>query len=90
MLDGPLSAFQLLVDNSMLTHARQCTEAEAQRVKNNDELKLPLSKLKAFISLIYVQGALSGKNRPILEFWNKNWEVPFFPETWVEITFVKS
>ena len=25
MLDGPLSAFELLVDNSMLTHVQQCT-----------------------------------------------------------------
>ena len=67
-LDGPLSAFELLVDNPMLTHIKQCTEAEAHRVKNSDEWKLPLSELKAFISLLYVRGMLCGKNRPILEF----------------------
>ena len=50
-------------------------------MKNSDEWKLQLSALKAFISLLYVRGALCGKNRPILEFWNKNWGVPFFPET---------
>ena len=33
MLDGPLSAFEVLVNNSMLTHIQQCTEAEAHRVK---------------------------------------------------------
>ena len=49
MLDDPLSAFELLVDNSMLTHVQKCTEAEAHRVKNSDEWKLPLSELKAFI-----------------------------------------
>ena len=27
MLDGPLSLFELLVDNSMLTHVQQCTKA---------------------------------------------------------------
>ena len=47
MLDGPLNAFKLLVDNSMFTHAQQCTKAEAHRVKNSDEWKLPLSELKA-------------------------------------------
>ena len=50
MLDGPLSAFELLVDNSMLTHVQQCTEPESHRMKNSDEWKLPLSGLKAFIS----------------------------------------
>ena len=68
MLDSPLSAFELFVDNAMLTHVQQCTEAEAHRVKKSDEWKLPLSELKAFISLLYVRGALCGKNRPILEF----------------------
>ena len=63
----------------MLSHIQQCTEAEAHRVKNSNEWKLPLSE--AFISLLYVRGALSEKNRPILEFWDKNWGVPFFPET---------
>ena len=42
----------------MLTHVQQCTETEAHRVKKNDEWKLPISELKAFISLLYVRGAL--------------------------------
>ena len=37
MLDDPLSAFELLVDNSMLTHVQQCTEAKAYRGKNSDK-----------------------------------------------------
>ena len=37
MLDGPFSAFELLVDNSMLIHVQQCTKAETHKVKNNDE-----------------------------------------------------
>ena len=81
MLDSPLSAIELFVDNAMLTHVQQCTEAEAHGVKKSDEWKLPLSELKAFISLLCVRGALCGKNRPILEFWDKNWGVSFFPET---------
>ena len=72
MIDGPLSAFELLVSNTMLTHIQRCTEAEAHTVKTSDKWKLPLSELKAFISLFYVGGALCGKNRPILEFWDKN------------------
>ena len=81
MLDGPLSAFKLLVNNSILTHIQQCTEAKAHRVKNSNERKVPLSERKAFISLLYVRGVLCGKNQPIFEFWDKNWGVPFFPET---------
>ena len=81
MLDGPLSAFELLADNSMLTHVQKCTEAEAHRVKNSDEWKLLLSGLKAFIFWLYVRGALCEKNRPILEFWDKILEYLFFPET---------
>ena len=63
MLDRSLSAFKLLVGNSMLTHVQQYTEAKAHIVKNSDEWKLSLSKLKAFISLLYVRGALCGKNQ---------------------------
>ena len=33
ILDSPLNAFELFVDNAMLTHVQQCTEAEAHRVK---------------------------------------------------------
>ena len=71
MLDSPLSSFELLVDNSMLTHIQQCREAETHRVKNSDEWKLTLSEVEALISLPYVRGALCGINRPILEFWEK-------------------
>ena len=78
MLDSPLSAFELLVDSAIFTHVQECTEAEAHRVKNSSG-KLPLSELKAFISLLYVREALCGKNRPTLELWDKNWGV-FFPE----------
>ena len=81
ILDSPLSAFELFVSNAMLTHVQQRTEAEAHRVKKSDKWKLPLSELKAFISLLYVRGASCGKNRPILELWDKNWGLSFFPET---------
>ena len=37
MLDSPLSAFELFVDNAMLTHVQQRTDAEAHRVKKSDE-----------------------------------------------------
>ena len=57
MLDNPLSAFELLVDNSILIHFQQCTEAEAHRGKNSAEWKLPLIELKAFISFLYVRAA---------------------------------
>ena len=52
MLDSPLSAFELFIDNAMLTHVQQCTEAEAHRVKKSAKWKPPLSELKAFISLL--------------------------------------
>ena len=61
----------------MLTNVQQCTEAEAHIVKNSNKWKLPQSKLKVFISLLYVRGALCGKNRPILEFGDKIGEYLF-------------
>ena len=57
-----LSAFELLVDNSMLTHIQQCTEAESHGVKKSNEWKVPLSELYDFISLPYVRGELCEKN----------------------------
>ena len=74
----------------MVTLVQQCTESEPHRMKNSDEWKLPLSGLKTFISSLYVRRALCEKNRPILEFWDKNCGVPFFPETMNKIAFAKS
>ena len=54
MIDSLLSAFEQLVDNSMLTHVQQCTEAETHRVKNSDEWKLSLSKLTKSFSFLAV------------------------------------
>ena len=87
MLDNPLTAFELLVDNSMLTHAQQFTEAEAQKVKNSDEWKLPLSELKVFIILMYLRGALRKKD--FLSFGIKIGEYLFFQKLWVESVFAK-
>ena len=77
IIDGPLSAFELLVTKTVLFHIQLCTETEAHRVKKSDEWKLPLNKLKSFISFLYVRGALSRKKRPLLKFWDKKWVVPF-------------
>ena len=57
ILDGPLSAFELLVDNSMFTRVQQSTKVKAHRGKNSDKWKLPLIELKAFIFFLYVRGA---------------------------------
>ena len=65
-------------------------ETEAHGVKSRDEWKPPLCELKAFIFLLHVRGALCGKNRPILEIWDKNWGVPFLQKQWVAIAFAKS
>ena len=88
MLDSPLNAFELLVDNAMLIHVKQCTEAEAHRVKNGDGWKLPLSELKALFPCCMYEKHYVIKIDRFLSFGIKIGE--YFQTRWVEIAFVKS
>lgn len=55
-IEDALTTFLCLV-NGMLKHNRDCTVAEAHRVKKDSSGDFTVDELKAFIALIYVHGA---------------------------------
>ncbi|XP_051242438.1 activating transcription factor 7-interacting protein 1 isoform X2 [Dicentrarchus labrax] len=76
-----LTAFLCLVDDDTLKHIRDCTVAEAHRVKEDKIWDMTVEELKAFIGLIYIQGAQGGKGMDLASFWSAEWGCAFFKET---------
>ncbi|XP_054715331.1 uncharacterized protein LOC129224807 [Uloborus diversus] len=62
--DSATSVWRLFINEKMLKHIQQCTEAESARCKN-DNWKVTLAELDAFISLLYVRGAMLAKGLSI-------------------------
>ena len=81
MADSTVGAFQIIFDNHMLKHIQQCTNVEAGKVLGNEEWEILLCELNAFIALLYVRRAYGGKDFPLYNFWNKEWDVSFFQQT---------
>jgi hypothetical protein len=74
------SAWRLFIDESMLRHIKKCTEAEA--VLNNEEnWKISLEELDAFIAIIYARGAYGCNDMDYDFLWNNTWGPPIFRET---------
>lgn len=71
--EDALTAFLCLVDDGMLKHVRDCTIAEAHRVKEDSSWYMTLNELKAFIALIDISGAKM----------EKAWGFAFFQEDYV-------
>lgn len=79
--DKPLSAWRLIINEKILRIIKECTDAEAKRILQNDSWNISLQELEAFIALLYVRGALAAKGLPVLSLWSKIWGPKFFPET---------
>jgi hypothetical protein len=80
MPGSPLSAFLLVIDESILKHIITCTEAEVFRVLKK-KWTITMAKLKAFIGLLYARGAYDANTLRLQYFWNKKWGPSFFSET---------
>lgn len=76
-----LSAWRLMINDKILRIIKDCTSIEAQQQLQNDSWNISLNELEAFISLLYVRGALTARGLPILSLWSKTWGPNFFPET---------
>ncbi|XP_013170332.1 PREDICTED: piggyBac transposable element-derived protein 4-like [Papilio xuthus] len=81
IMKGDLSsAFLLLIDNKILEDIITFTEKEAFEVLGI-EWKLTISKLKAFIGILYARGAYEGNTLRVSYLWNNKWGPPFFAKT---------
>ena len=71
------SALQLLIDDVMVKHIKECTEEEARFVLKNDTWSTSVDEIYAFIGLIYIKGALC-KGQCLSQLWSKVWGPPVF------------
>ena len=82
------SAWDLLIDESMLRHIQRCTE-EARRVSQTHDWCVSLHELDAFLAIIYARGAHKATKIKIHELWNRLWGIPIISETMVRNRFIE-
>ena len=87
--DSLFDAFQVIYDNRKLKHIQQCTNVEAWKILGKEEWEVSLCELNAFIALLFVQGAYSGKNISLYNFGIKNGTYDFFNKPCQEIVVVR-
>jgi len=69
------SAWNLLFDDFMLRHIKQCTETEARNRLENDEWALKIEDLEAFFGIMYVRGATGASKLALHNLWSNNYGV---------------
>ena len=79
--DKVSSSFKLFIDDYILLHIKQCTEAEAHRKLGNKNWKLSMAELDAFIAILYVRGAIGANGSDLHSLWSEAWGIPFCKET---------
>ena len=57
MFGNVKSAFELIIDNSMIEYIKICTKTEARKVLKKDDWSITEVQLRAFISILYARGA---------------------------------
>ena len=73
-----VSAFSLLVDDSMLNHIKKCTEAEAHQVGGKKGWLVTIDELEQYIGILYLKGVLMPKSTPVRALWSKKFAPPCF------------
>lgn len=77
---SPLTAFSLLIDNSIIKHIAKCTETEARNRLKTDSWSLTIEEVYATIGIMFARGILA-KGQSTNNLWSKIWGPPFFRET---------
>lgn len=57
MLNSASSAFNLIIDEGMMTYIKSCAELEVRQVLNDKEWTVTKSQLWAFVAILFVSGA---------------------------------
>ena len=76
-----VSAFMCICDRVMLENIRMHTVEEARREGNDESWDLSLPELKAFLAIIYMRGAIGGKNIDMESYWSQKWGNQFMRST---------
>jgi hypothetical protein len=80
-VDDYSSAFHLLFDGSMIRHIVKCTEKEAHRQLNNQEWKVSVEEMEAFIGLLYIRGVCGCSKIKLDKLWGQTWGISIFSST---------
>lgn len=81
ILEGSVkTAFNLLIDDSMIRHIKKCTEAEACRKLQTETWSISVDEINAFLSILYARGVIA-RGISVDNLWCKPWGAPFFSET---------
>lgn len=80
MADNLVSAFSLIIDNSIIKHIKKCTEEEGRRIFGYD-WTTTLPEIRAFIGILYARGAYEAKNLKLSYLWSAKWGPEFFRRT---------
>ncbi|XP_072377221.1 uncharacterized protein [Diabrotica undecimpunctata] len=76
-----VSAWHLIINDSMLRHIKECTIAEAHQCLKNDTWTITLEKLEAVLAIMYARGVYGAKNFPTNSLWSTVWGPQFFRQT---------
>ncbi|XP_072399462.1 uncharacterized protein [Diabrotica undecimpunctata] len=75
-----VSAWHLIINDSMLRHIKECTIAEAHRCLKNDTWTITLEELEAALAIMYARGVYGAKNFPTNSLWSTLWGPQFFSQ----------
>ena len=75
-----LSAFRLLIDDSIIKHIQKCTESEARLKSKDDSWSISFEEIYATIAIMYARGLLA-KGQSISQLWSTTWGPSFFRNT---------
>ena len=67
----------MFIDELILEHIQSSTVTEAHRQTGSDDFTVTIEELEAFISIMYVRGAMGKNDITLSELWNKKWGVAF-------------
>ena len=72
---------ELLINEPMLRHIKNCTKEKAHRQQGKNEWSTTLDKLDAFISILYARGIYNANNLELDSLWSVVWGPLFFRDT---------
>ena len=81
IVDGnPISAFHMLIDESLIKHIKDCTETEAQSQLGTSNWAISVEELYAVIGIMYARGTVA-KGQELDQLWSKQWGSAYFKNT---------
>ena len=79
LVDTSTDAFEELLGKNSLLNIQKYTVVEAKRQGNNN-FKLSIDELKAFLAISIIRGVVKGRDEPLYSFWENSYGRKIFSE----------